>query len=79
MLNINTLHGSVINYEDIKNMPPRNMFLENKCFTDTDNTIASGKPLMFMPNALHEMHLQEKKYDPALYSIVLFGKQHNIA
>ncbi len=35
MLNINTLHGSVINYEDIKNMPPRNMFLENKCFTDT--------------------------------------------
>lgn len=73
MLNINTLHGSVINYEDIKNIPPRNMFLENKCFTDTDNTIASGKPLMFMPNALHEMHLQEKKYDPALYSIVLFG------
>lgn len=67
------LHGTVITYNDIKNIPSRNLFLEKSIYNETTETIAKGQPLLFMPNALHEMHLQEKKYDTATYKIVLFG------
>jgi hypothetical protein len=67
------LHGTVITYNDIKNIPSRNIFLEKSIYNETTETISKGQPLLFMPNALHEMHLQEKKYDTATYKIVLFG------
>lgn len=67
------LHGKVITYNQIKKIPSRNTFLEKDIFNKVTETIAKGTPLMFMPNALHEMHLQEKKYENATYKIVLFG------
>ena len=68
-----SLHGEVITYNQIKNIPSRNAFLEKSIYNETTENISKGFPLLFMPNALHEMHLQEKKYDPANYKIVLFG------
>ena len=68
-----SLHGNVITYNQIKKLPSRNAFLEKEIFAETSETITKGTPLLFMPNGLHEMHLQEKKYDPSYYKIVLFG------
>ena len=68
-----SLHGKVITYNQIKKLPSRNAFLEKEIFAETSETITKGTPLLFMPNGLHEMHLQEKKYDPSHYKIVLFG------
>ena len=68
-----SLHGEVITYNQIKNIPSRNAFLEKSIYNETTENISKGITLLFMPNALHEMHLQEKKYDPANYKIVLFG------
>lgn len=72
-LECDTLHGKVIKYEEIKNIPSRNAFLDKKIHNETNDTIAKGSPLLFMPNSLHEMHLQNKKYEKAQYKIVLFG------
>ena len=71
--NTNELHGKVINYSQIKNLPNRNAFLEPKIFAQVSNDISTGNTLLFMPNGIHEAHLQEKKYDKSKYSIVLFG------
>ena len=68
-----SLHGEVITYNQIKNIPSRNAFLEKTIYNETTENISKGITLLFMPNALHEMHLQEKKYDPVNYKIVLFG------
>jgi len=67
------LHGKVISYEQIKNLPPRNAFLEKGIYEETDLQISKNEPLFFMPHDLHEMHLQNKKYDKSQYKIVLFG------
>jgi DNA polymerase elongation subunit (family B) len=72
-LDVSALHGSVINYSQIKNLPIRNAFLETKVFEETNDNINKGKELLFMPNDLHEMHLQEAQYEKAKYKIVLFG------
>ena len=55
------LHGKVIKYAEIKNLPSRNAFLDKKIHDETNDAIAKGSPLLFMPNSLHEMHLQNKK------------------
>lgn len=70
---INELHGKVIDYLQIKNIPMRNAFLDQKIHKCINDDITTGKPLLFMPNDLFETHLQEKKYDKAKYTIVLFG------
>ena len=69
----NELHGKVIQYEQMKNMPVRNAFLEKDIYNEVDHKISVGKPLLFMPNDLSEMHLQDKKYEKSQYKIVLFG------
>jgi DNA polymerase elongation subunit (family B) len=66
-------HGKVIKYEQIKKLPSRNAFLESEIYVDTNEKITKGSELFFMPNDLQEMHLQEKKYEKALYKVVLFG------
>ena len=68
-----SLHGTVITYNQIKNIPSRNSFLDKGIYDETNEIISKCGTLLFMPNALHEMHLQEKKYDPSNYKIVLFG------
>ena len=67
------LHGTVIDYKDIKSIPNRNGFLDKDIYEETQELISKGHQLLFMPNDLHEMHIQEKKYQKALYKIVLFG------
>jgi DNA polymerase elongation subunit (family B) len=67
------LHGKVFNYSQIKNIPNRNGFLDKNLYNDTQELITKNKELLFMPNAIHEMTIQEKKYDKSLYKIVLFG------
>jgi DNA polymerase elongation subunit (family B) len=72
-LDVNSLHGSVINYSQIKNLPIRNAFLKTKIFEETNTNINKDNELLFMPNDLHEMHMQDAKYEKAKYKIVLFG------
>jgi DNA polymerase elongation subunit (family B) len=68
-----SLHGKVISYNQIKKLPSRNLFLEKEIYAETSENILTGSTLLFMPNGLHEMHLQEKKYEKSQYKIVLFG------
>lgn len=69
----NKLHGKVINYNKIKNLPSRKAFLEKDIYNEVNDIIKQNKPLLFMPNHLQEMSLQEKKYEKAMYKIVLYG------
>lgn len=72
-MSVESLHGKVIDYQQIKYLPSRNAFLDQKLFNQINDDIKNNKPLLFMPNYLHEVHLQKKKYDKSKYSIVLFG------
>jgi DNA polymerase elongation subunit (family B) len=67
------LHGKVITYDQIKRLPSRNAYLDKDVHENINKQITKGTPLLFMPNDLHEMHLQDKKYAKAKYKIVLFG------
>lgn len=67
------LHGKVITYDKIKKLPSRNAFLEKDIYEETNAKITKGAPLLFMPNDLKEMHLQNEKYEKSKYKIVLFG------
>jgi DNA polymerase elongation subunit (family B) len=70
---VSELHGKVIGYDKIKYMPSRNSYLDIDKYTHVNEEIKKGHSILFMPNYLHEMHLQPKKYEKALYKIVLFG------
>jgi DNA polymerase elongation subunit (family B) len=72
-MDVESLHGKVIDYTQIKHLPIRNAFLDKPTYIQTNDKLTSGKQLLFMPNDLHEMHLQEKKYEKSKYNIVLFG------
>jgi DNA polymerase elongation subunit (family B) len=72
-IDVNELHGTVINYLQIRKLPIRNAFLDKKIYETVSNDINIGNKLLFMPSNLHEMHLQEKKYEKSKYCIVLFG------
>jgi DNA polymerase elongation subunit (family B) len=73
MFTTDNLHGKVIYYNNIKKLPNRNSYLDKDKYAKTNEQIKKGSPLLFMTNDLHEMHLQNKKYDKSLYKIVLFG------
>jgi DNA polymerase elongation subunit (family B) len=73
MFSFDSLHGRVIDYNCIKNIPGRNAFLNQDTYKQINNDISSTKPLLFMPNDLHETHLQDKKYSKSEYRIALFG------
>ena len=72
-LSVKSLHGTCLTYSDIKMIPERNSFIEPDIYAEINDKILKGKPLLFMPNSLHENATQEKKYDKAKYKIVLFG------
>jgi DNA polymerase elongation subunit (family B) len=73
MLTPTELHGMVIDYNQIKKLPKRDNFLDQAQRAKVNDIVRRGDELLFMPNAVHEMHLQDKKYDKSHYSIVLFG------
>jgi DNA polymerase elongation subunit (family B) len=73
MFSVDDLHGRVIDYNSIKNIPSRNAFLNQDTHKQITDDISTGKPLLFMPNDLHETHLQDKKYSKSEYRIALFG------
>ena len=68
-----SLHGKVIHYDQIKDIPNRNSFLDKKIYDEISQNIKSGKPLLFMPNYIYEDNFQDKKYEKAVYKLVLFG------
>lgn len=70
---VSELHGKVFEYDKIKYIPSRNSYLDHVKYDKVNEEIKKGIPLLFMPNSLHEMNLQPKKYEKALYKIVLFG------
>jgi len=67
------LHGRTIQYNQISQMPDRNGYLCPASFAKINNDIRKSSDLMFMPSALHEMHMQDKKYEKSKYKIVLWG------
>lgn len=67
------LHGKVFDYIQINNIPTRDKFLDKDIYNETQELIIKNKDLLFMPNAIHEMNLQEKKYKSSVYKIILFG------
>lgn len=73
LFNPSELHGKVINYDKMKKLPIRNAFLDPVEHASISDDITKGSPLLFMPNDLHEMNLQDKKYGKAKYKIILFG------
>lgn len=73
MLSVNELHGKVLPYNDVNKIPNRNAFLDQNDYKEVDAKIAGKKELLFMPNDLEEMHLQDMEYKKSKYKIVLFG------
>ena len=67
------LHGKVIGYSDIKNLPKRDDFLDKKIYQKIDDDIKLCKPLMFMPNHVFETNISLKKYEKSSYAIALTG------
>lgn len=67
------LHGKVIKYNQIKQLPSRNLYLCKEEYSKINKDITRNKDLLFMPNSIHEMNLQDKKYEKAKYKIILWG------
>jgi DNA polymerase elongation subunit (family B) len=67
------LHNRTIKYNQISQIPDRNGYLFPISFKNVDENIRNAKDLLFMPNYVHETHIQDKMYDKATYKIVLWG------
>lgn len=67
------LHNRTIKYNQITKIPGRNSYLCPVLFRTIDKNICKTQDLMFMPNAIHETHIQDKKFDKAKYKIILWG------
>jgi DNA polymerase elongation subunit (family B) len=67
------LHGRTIKYNQISKISDRNAYLAPETFEEVNTLIRKNSNLMFMPSALHETHLQDKKYEKAKYKIILWG------
>lgn len=69
-----SLHNNVIPYNAIKlKMPNRQAFLNPSETKIIDETLANKSQLLFLPTYLMETHIQDVKYEKALYKIVLMG------
>ena len=67
------MHGKCITYGKIKKLPERRAYLDPVLYDIVSRKIKANEPILFMPNDVHEMHLQDKKYEKASYRIILFG------
>lgn len=68
------LHNNVIPYNAIKlRMPNRQAFLALPEVGAVDDIIKAKSQLMFLPTYLMETHIQDVKYEKALYKIILMG------
>jgi hypothetical protein len=68
------LHNNVIPYNAIKlRMPNRQAFLALPEVKAVDDIIKAKSQLMFLPTYLMETHMQDVKYEKALYKIILMG------
>lgn len=66
--------NQVVPYNKLKTtLPDRYFFLNPQQVEQVDKLIESNKPLLFLPTYLQEVHLQDVKYEKALYKIVLNG------
>ena len=70
------LHGRVINYSDINNLPDRTTFLDSKKKSEIDTIINEGKSLPFIPASICENSLPDdhtNKYSKWRYKLIMFG------
>ena len=75
------LHGQVIDYSELKNLPKRINYLEKNEVKIIDKIIENREPLLFQPTSLTEESLPElsnkndesNKYKKWYYKIILFG------
>lgn len=70
---VKTLHGKVINYNQLRYVASRNDFLHIDEKKSVDAKIDASEPLLFMPTDIKEMHLQDVKYQKAKYKICVYG------
>ncbi len=69
-----SLHNQTIPYNAIKlRLPTRQAFIAPTDAAIVDETIANKRQLMFLPTYLMETHMQDVKYEKALYKIILMG------
>lgn len=72
--NTSSLHDKVIPYSRLKqSLPDRIKFLNPQERNEIDQTIEKNEQLLFLPTYLMETSLQDKKYDKAMYKIILMG------
>lgn len=70
------LHGKVISYKDIKNLPTRESFLNKKIVNKVNESINNEDPIYFMPNAVTEKNIPDNpknEFSKHKYKIILFG------
>ena len=68
------LHNNAIPYNAIKlRMPNRQAFLAPSEAKAVDAIVKAKSRLMFLPTYLMETHMQDVKYEKALYKIILMG------
>ncbi len=69
-----SLHNQIIPYNAIKlRLPNRQAFIAQEDAAIVDANIKAKTPLMFLPTYLMETHMQDVKYEKALYKIILMG------
>ena len=68
------LHNQVIPCSAIKlRLPGRNAFIAPQDAAIVDNNLREKKQLLFLPTYLMETHMQDVKYEKAVYKIILMG------
>jgi DNA polymerase elongation subunit (family B) len=68
------VHNQVIAYNAIQaKMPRRESFINKASSALIDESIQKKEKLMFLPTYLMETHMQDVKYEKALYKIILMG------
>lgn len=68
------LHNRVVSYKELKHiLPSRNSFLNPSDVKTVNEKLRRGDDVLFLPSYLKEIHMQDEKYKPSLYKILLMG------
>ena len=70
---VNHMYNTVIDYNDIKNIPDRNKLLDETLYKSITYKISKIQDLLFMPNDLHELKLNDPTIKKNVYKLVIFG------
>ncbi len=71
---MNDLHGKIISYDNFTKLKiNRLQYLDKKLYDEVSDNIKKNKQLLFLPTTIYETHMQDEKYTPSVYKIVLKG------